>query len=114
MISSLAASEGEVEAGRLSNSEGFGYVMVMDNVDMNVRRSFQRCDRTTASYHFCHVYGLLNRIDSSSLSDGPPSGNLSSDMILPNSSDLKRIMEDFAVLVSRYKILKSCICIYLY
>ena len=77
-------------------------MMVMDNVDMNVRRSFQRCDRTTTSYHFCHVYGLLNRIDSSSLSDGPPSGNLSSDMVLPNSSDLKRIMGDFAVLVSRY------------
>ena len=40
MISSLAASAGEVESGRLSNSEGFGYVMVTDNVDMNVRRSF--------------------------------------------------------------------------
>ena len=77
--------------------------MVMDNVDMNVRRSFQQCDRTTTSYHFCHVYGLLNQIDSSSLSDGPPSGNLSSDMVLPNSSDLKRIMGDFAVLVSRHK-----------
>ena len=71
-----------MESGRLSNLEDFGYVMVMDNFDMNVQRIFQWCDRTTASYHFCHVYGLLNRIDSSNLSDGPPSGNLSSDMIL--------------------------------
>lgn len=101
-ISSLASSAEEVESGGLLNSEGFGYVMVMDNVDMNVRRSFQRCDHTTVSYHFCDVYGLLNRIDSSSLSDGPPSGDLSSDMALPNSSDLKRIMGNFAMLVSRY------------
>ena len=73
---------------------------------MNVQRSFQWCDRTTASYHFCHVYGLLNQIDSSSLSDGQPSGHLSSDMVLLNSSDLRRIMGNFAVLVSTVQL--SC------
>lgn len=89
-------------AARSAASESFGYVLVMDNIDMNIRRSFQRSDRTTASYHFCHTYGLLNRINTSTLSDGPPSGTLSTEAILPNSTDLNVIMEDFAVLVSRY------------
>ena len=58
------------------SKEHFGYVLVMDNIDMNVRRSFQRHDRTTKSYHFCHLYALQNRINTSTLSDGPPSGTL--------------------------------------
>ena len=86
----LAASTMEVaEHGTSSASESFGYVGVIDNVDMNIRRSYQRCDRTTASYHFCHGYAVLNRIDTSNLSDGPPSGTLSVEQLLPNSSDKK-------------------------
>jgi len=86
----LAASTIEVaEHGTSSALESFGYVGVIDNVDMNIRRSYQRCDRTTASYHFCHGYAVLNRIDTSNLSDGPPSGTLSVEQLLPNSSDKK-------------------------
>ena len=84
------------------SQNSFGYVHVIDNVDMNVRRSFQRSDRTTRSYHFCHAYAVLNRIDTSTLSDGPPSGTLSTEDILPSSNDLFVIIEDFIELMKRF------------
>jgi len=67
---------------------------------MNVRRSFQRINRSTESMHFCHAYAVLNRFDTSGLEDGAPSGVLSCEVILPDLSDLKLIMNDFKVLVS--------------
>ena len=69
---------------------------------MNVRRSFQRLDRTTQSYHFCHVFAALNRVDSAMLEDGSPSGVISLESVLPSKEDLEKVMEDFNVLVSRY------------
>ena len=78
-----------------------GYVLVIDNIDLNVRRSNQRIGQTTNSYHFCHGYALQNRVDSTGLPDGMPSGVLSPDVVLPNKEDLESILSDFAVLVSR-------------
>lgn len=78
-----------------------GYVLVVDNINLNVRRSNQRIGRTTNSYHFCHKYALQNHVDSTRLADGPPSGALSPDVVLPNKEDLEKILSDFAVLVSR-------------
>ena len=83
------------------SQSSFGYVNVIDNVDMNIRRSFQRSDRTTKSHHFCHAYAVLNRIDTSTLSDGPPSGALSIEDILPSSNDLFVIIADFIELMKR-------------
>ena len=77
--------------------------MVIDNIDLNVRRSEQRVDHTTQSYHFCHSYALLNRVESTQLPDQKPSGTL--ELILPSQKDLDNNMEDFTVLVSRYDVL---------
>ena len=82
--------------------DSFGYVLVIDNIDINVRRSYQRIDRSTESFHFCHAYAVLNRINTTVLSDAPSSGELSVDSILPGQDDLKKITDDFTVLVSRY------------
>ena len=79
-----------------------GFVLVIDNIDLHIRRSEQRVDHTTQLYHFCHAYALLNRVDSTQLPDQKPSGTLSLELILPSQKDLDNIMEDFAVLVSRY------------
>ena len=79
-----------------------GYVMVIDNIDMNIRRSFQRVDRTTQSYHYCHGYAVRNRVNSTPLADHPPSGYLSVEKVLPNEVDLQSILDDFKVLISRY------------
>ena len=85
-----------------TSTDGYGYVIVIDNLDMNVRRSFQRIDRSTESIHFCHAFAVLNRFDTSGLEDGPPSGVLSYEVVLPDMSDLQVILNDFEVLVSRY------------
>jgi len=74
---------------------------VIDNLDMNVRRSFQRINRSTESLHFCHAFAMLNRFDTSGLEDRSPSGVLSYEVILPDMSDLQVILNDFKVLVSR-------------
>ena len=78
-----------------------GYVLIIDNVDMNIRRSNQRVDRTTQSYHYCHGYAVLNRVDSTQLADHPPSGVLSVDDVLPSKVDLESILSDFEVIISR-------------
>jgi len=78
-----------------------GYSLVIDNIDMNVRRSYQRLGQTTQSYHFCHGYAALNRVNSTALSDESGSGILSPEFILPSQADLESILNDFAVLVSR-------------
>lgn len=79
-----------------------GYTLVIDNVDMNIRRSEQRMGWTTKSYHYCHVYAVKNRIDTTSFPDGPPAGVLSIEHVLPNKVDLDKILDEFKVIVSRY------------
>ena len=81
-----------------------GFVLVIDNIDMNIRRSDQRVDRTTSSYHFCHALALLNRVNSTVLEDSPLSGALCLDQILPSQSDCHTILEEFQVFVSRYNV----------
>ena len=79
-----------------------GYVIVGDNIDKNVRPSFQRTDRKTESWHCFHSYAVYNRVNISKLSDSMPSGEVSVTSVLPNKQDLQRIFEDFEVLISRY------------
>ena len=79
-----------------------GFVLVIDNIDLNVRRSDQRVNRTTSSYHFCHAFALLNRVNSTHLADQPPSGVLSLDLLLPTKADLDSILKEFQTFVSRY------------
>ena len=96
----LNASELEITQEQpLSTSPGF--VLVIDNVDLNVRRSNQRIGRTTTSYHFCHEYAAQNRVNSTHLADGPLSGTLSSDDVLPSKNDLENILSDFEEFASR-------------
>ena len=84
-----------------ATTDSYGYVDVIDNLDMNIRPSFQRIDRTTESYHFCHAYAVLNRVDTSELEDRPLSGTLSCDVILPDAHDFQQIRNDIGVLVKR-------------
>jgi len=81
--------------------DDFGFTLTMDNIDLNVRRSFQRCDRSTLSYHFTHVFAAQNRVSSSGKQDGFPSGVLSPEDILPSKADWEKLVDDFEVLVSR-------------
>ena len=55
-------------------TDSFGFVVTIDILDINVRPSFQTTDHATKLYHFCHAYAVLNRINTSTSEDGPPSG----------------------------------------
>jgi len=79
-----------------------GFKIVVDNIDKNLRRSFQRCDRQTVSLHYFHSCAVVDRIDFSHLSDvAPESVVIDPSTILPNAADLDAIKREFQVLVSR-------------
>ena len=79
-----------------------GFGMVGDNVDQHVRPSFQRGDMQTELWHCFHSYAVVDRVDISHLSDEPPAAVVSSDSVLPSSSDLVELYGEFEVLVLRY------------
>jgi len=79
-----------------------GFKIVGDNIDKNLRRSYQRCDRQTISLHYFHSCAIRDRIDFSGLSDVPSShAIIDPTTILPTTADLDAIEEEFQVLVSR-------------
>ena len=104
-VSTEQISDVQNSLSELDDTSCPGFVLVIDNIDLNVRRREQKVDHTTQSYHFCHLYALLNRVESTQLPDQKPSGTLSLELILPSQKDLDNIMEDFTVLVSRYDVL---------
>jgi len=79
----------------------FGFTIVGDNIDKNFRPSYQRQDRQTKSVHYFHSYAAKNRVDISTLSDARPAAVLSADVILPNKSDVEKLLNDFEILTSR-------------
>lgn len=110
VIEDMNDSDGPQELrSDITTSGCLGFVVCIDNVDMNVRRSDQRVGRTTQSYHFCQGYTALNRVDSTKLVDRPPSGVLSVDQILPSTADIDSILDDFTVLVERYVHISYCV-----
>ena len=84
-----------------TTGEMLSYKLVGDNLDKNVRRSFQRMDRTTKSLHYFHTYGVRDRVSIAGMSFQPCQQFVSADLILPSSSDLNVLKRDFIILVSR-------------
>lgn len=64
-----------------------GFRIVGDNVDKNFRRSFQRVDYTTRSFHYFHSYAVLDRVDFSGLSDIPGKGVIDTTILVPSDDD---------------------------
>ena len=86
-----------------------GYVIVGDNIDKNVRPSFQRHDHTTQSLHYFHSYAVLDRINVTDLLDDLPSSiDISPEKILPSADDVEKLFGEFEILVARYAV--QCIC----
>ena len=87
-----------------------GYAVIGDNIDKNVRPSYQRQDRTTQSLHYFHSYSLKNRINIFEMSDRRPSSiDISPTNILPSQLDITMMIKEYGVLISRY----ACIWLYL-
>ena len=78
-----------------------GFVLMTDNVDKNMRPTYQRESRQTESLHWCHSCAVKNRVDVSGLSDVPASGEITVESLLPTESDLSKLLADFEILVSR-------------
>ena len=78
------------------------FKIIGDNIDKNLRRSFQRCDQQTISLHYFHSCAVGDRIDFSHQSDvAPESVVIDPSTILPNAVDLDAIKREFQVLISR-------------
>jgi len=100
---SVTAQPSTVKAtGHSIEGSCYGFVIVGDNIDKNVRPSFQREDRKTLSLHYFHSYAVKSRVNITSLSDTPASNILSTDKILPSAMDFQALIRDFQVLVSRF------------
>jgi len=50
-----------------NHSSGYG-----DNINKNIHPSYQHQNRATQSLHYFHSYAVLNRLDTSGLSDSHP------------------------------------------
>ena len=83
----------------------WGFKIVIDNIDKNLRRSFQWSDNKTVSMHACHMYACLDRIDFSSLSDVMPSDPLIDvETLLIGKAEINELNGDVEVLLERYVI----------
>ena len=87
-----------------------GFMLVTDNVDKNIRPSYQRENRQTQSLHYCHSCAVKNRVSVTGLSDNRASGEISVETFLPTEDDLSRLLVDFEILISRFACLSSVIC----
>lgn len=85
----------------VEREQRFCYKIVGDNIDKNVRRSFQRVDATTKSLHCFHSYAVRDRVNTAGMSREPQTRTVCPQSILPSEVDEKRLMDDFEVLVSR-------------
>lgn len=82
----------------------FGKKYVGDNVDYNVKPSFQRQERHTGqSLHHFHGYAARDRVNLSMCSDTQPSlVQPDPGMLLPSDSDLSALKKELTTLTSRY------------
>ena len=78
-----------------------GFKIVGDNIDKNFRRSFQRLDLQTRSFHYFHSYAVLDRVDLSGYADTPCSGEVDFTSILPTDDEIDSLKQIFCILVSR-------------
>ena len=106
----VASPEAELPAtGPGVVSEWTSFKIVGDNVDKNVRPSNQRIDHQTVLLHYFHAIAVRDRIDFSSLSDiAPEEITIDPDVLLPTSTDLELLTQEFEVLVARYSV---CVCV---
>ena len=82
----------------------YGFKIVGDNIDKNIRRRHVRSDRQTISLHYFNSYAVKDRVNLDQLSESPPTHTLHpSDVIekvLPTSSDQTSITNQHVILVA--------------
>lgn len=86
-----------------SQRDWCGFKLVGDNLDKNVRPSFQRVDHQTKSFHHFHAIAVRDRTDLSALSNSVPAGQpIDMSKFLLSVDDVSLLERDFEVLLSRF------------
>jgi len=81
--------------------------IVGDNIDKNIRPSFQQLDHQTKSLHYFHTFAVIDRVDFSTLSDVTPHYvKIDPATLLPEPEDLTALLKELQIIVSRY----TCNC----
>ncbi len=93
----------EQQCGGYSGSDWNGFKIVGDNIDKNVRPSFQRPQYQTKSLHHFHSYAVRDRVDFSSLSDVDRSlASVDAQLLLVTDEEWSAFKDSCGILISRY------------
>ena len=103
---SLTANDDGVNSvGHIQSAESCdgwkGYKLVGDNLDKNIRPSFQRFAYETTSLHYFHHYALLDRVNFSGYSEHIPTDRIDLKKLLVSRSDVRQLESDAIILFSR-------------
>ena len=80
----------------------WGFKIVGDNVDKNVKASFQRHEIKSQSLHYFHCYAVRDRVSTDSFSDLTPVTCVPDPaQLLPSLEDLECVRQEMSVLLSR-------------
>ena len=86
-----------------ADSSWNGFKIVGDNIDKNIKPSFQRHEIKGKSLHYFHSYAVKDRVDLSSLSDTTPEiCDPDPSMLVPCADDISCILKEIEILLSRY------------
>lgn len=96
-----SASASHVDSESVAQ-EWCGFKVVGDNVDKNIRPSFQRYDRQTLSLHYFHSYAIKDRVNLQSCSDlAPTNPSIDGTTLIPSEEDIGLFTSDAEILVAR-------------
>ena len=108
---SLYANDDSVNsAEQIQSAESWkGFKVVGDNLDKNIRPSFQCFANKTNSLHYFHHYALLDRVDFSGYSEHIPNDPINLRRLLVSRSNVAKLENDAVVLFSRF-VNSICMC----
>ena len=90
--------------GNEGNEECYGFRLVGDNVDKNVKPRDMRLNSQTTSLHFFHTYAVKDRICFSHLSTDPieiVQDSINFEMFYPTVGDNTQLVSNLETLVAR-------------
>uniref|UniRef100_A0A1X7VUI6 DUF6589 domain-containing protein n=1 Tax=Amphimedon queenslandica TaxID=400682 RepID=A0A1X7VUI6_AMPQE len=90
-----------LEQSEVANSNWEGFKIVGDNIDKNIRPSYERLNSHTISLHYFHSYAALDRIDLSGVSDAMKGSLINVSKLLPSKDDVSETKSHFSILISR-------------
>ena len=82
----------------------YGFKIVGDNLDQDVKPRFMRLDRPTRSLHYFNLYAVRDRINLSDVTDKipiPTAKTVKKMDVLPTANDTECLLNNFVVLTAR-------------